>query len=93
MPIYTYQCACGKSADVLVRGGREPVSCDEVPELSDGCTCTHESPHHGKLKKLLSAPYIATGAAPRAGADCGPSGPPEPGMCGSCGMQPGSCAE
>lgn len=91
MPIYTYRCDCGKTADVLVRGGHEPLSCDEVPELSDGCTCAAGSPTHGKLTKLLSAPYIASGAAAVAGRDCGPGGAPEPGMCGHCGTAPGSC--
>lgn len=90
MPIYSYRCACGKTADVLVRG-REPTSCDEVPELHDGCSCAHDTPHHGKLTKLLTAPYIPSGARPIAGTDCGPSGPAEPGMCGGCGMTPGSC--
>ncbi len=78
MPIYAYRCACGKTADVLVRG-LEPTSCDDVPELAGRC----ESP--GKLTRLLSAPYVA-----KSGSTSTPSASEAP-SCGHCGMAPGSC--
>jgi predicted nucleic acid-binding Zn ribbon protein len=80
MPIYTYRCACGKTADVLVRGS-EPVTCDDVPELIGVCA------EPGVLTKQLSAPYI--------GRASGGGGSPAPsageGQCGHCGNAPGSC--
>lgn len=79
MPIYAYRCDCGKTADVLVRGGREPTSCDDVPELSGLC----ESP--GQLSRMLTAAYVAkSGATSRPSAEA-------PADCGHCGMTPGSC--
>ncbi len=69
MPIYAYRCACGKSADVLVRSGREPRTCDEVPELA---LCTEA----GALSRRLTAAYV--------GSSGGKSAPdPTCGACGS----------
>ncbi|MFZ5481315.1 MAG: hypothetical protein ACOZNI_31435 [Myxococcota bacterium] len=77
MPIYGYKCSCGKQADVLVRGGREPTTCEEVPEL--GCE------GHGTLTRLLSAPYVGSSGGGRAEPmAASPS-------CGHCGNAPGSC--
>lgn len=77
MPMYTYRCSCGKSADVLVRG-REPTSCDEVRELAGACDGT------GTLSRQLSAPYVARG-----GATSRPS-TEAPSPCDHC-SNPGAC--
>mgnify|MGYP003336790747 CR=1 FL=1 len=82
MPIYAYQCpSCGKSADVLVRGGREPSTTDDVPELFNCCD------QSGPIVKKLSAPYVARGGVTSVSSRSAP----DPGTCGSCGMAPGSC--
>lgn len=80
MPIYAYRCACGKTADVLVRG-REPASCDDVAEFGGLCA----SP--GALTRQLSAPYVS-----KTGSTSTPSRQ-QPGDCGHCGMTPGSCGD
>lgn len=77
MPIYAYRCECGKTADVLVRSGLEPSSCDDVPELSGMCA----SP--GRLSRQLTAAYVAKGGATSKSS-------PDP-TCGHCGSTPGSC--
>lgn len=85
MPIYEYRCECGKSMDVLVRGGKEPGTCDDALEASGWCS------RGGKLARQLSAPNIgkggggamydlSTGRQVDANANCG-----------HCGMTPGSC--
>jgi putative FmdB family regulatory protein len=80
MPIYAYRCgSCGRTADVLVRNGREPTSCDDVAELA-GCCATP-----GPLVKLLSAPYVASSSGSGGSMDAAPP------MCGHCGNAPGSC--
>lgn len=83
MPLYTYRCACGESADVLVRG-REPASCDEVRELAGRCQDTSQA-CGGRLTRQLSAPYVGRGG----GAERAPAA--DPSNCGHCGMTPGSC--
>ncbi|MDP2313272.1 MAG: hypothetical protein Q8P41_10230 [Pseudomonadota bacterium] len=80
MPIYAYRCACGKTADVLVRG-LEPQTCDDVPELSGLCA------EPGLLSRTVTAPYVGRGAS-------GGGGGASPSMgesCGHCGNTPGSC--
>ena len=82
MPIYAYRCACGKTADVLVRG-REPQTCDDVPELAGLCA------EPGALARMITAPYVGKG-----GAGGGRAPAVEPGAtCGHCGNVPGSCGE
>jgi len=78
MPIYAYRCACGKTADVLVRG-REPSSCDDVPELSGLCA------EAGALSRVVTAPYIGKGGTTSR------STPASGESCGHCGNAPGSC--
>ncbi len=46
MPIYEYRCeACGKETEVLVRGGKEPTTCEGVVEACQS---------KGKLRRLIS---------------------------------------
>lgn len=83
MPVYEYQCECGKRMDVLVRG-TEPTSCADANEASDWCM------RGGALSRQLSAPYVGKGSA-------GPAynsstGAPAEASCGHCGEVPGSCA-
>jgi hypothetical protein len=80
MPIYAYRCACGKTADVLVRG-REPSTCDDVPELSGLCADA------GALSRVVTAPYIGKGG----GGGSGRATPASGESCGHCGSVPGSC--
>lgn len=82
MPIYAYRCACGKTADVLVRG-REPRSCDDVPELS-GPTGICATP--GTLSRMVTAPYVGKGGSGGGGAT-----PSAGESCGHCGNAPNSC--
>ncbi len=78
MPMYEYRCDCGKTFDVLVRRGREPLTCDETADRSLSCAGT------GRLSRLLSA--VNVGNAANQG-----SGDPAPGGgCGACGA-PESC--
>ena len=49
MPIYEYRCECGKHMDVLVRGGREPTTCDEAGEASNYCM------KEGRLTRAVTA--------------------------------------
>jgi hypothetical protein len=76
MPVFAYRCDCGRTVDVLVRGGREPATCDDVPELA-GCATA------GTLTKQLSAPYV--------GSSGGTGASEAPATCGHCGNAPGSC--
>lgn len=78
MPIYEYRCECGKKVEALVRGGREPLTCDEVGDRHNFCE------NAGKLTRLLSAAAI--------GKSGGSIGGGEEATCGSCGRVPGSCA-
>jgi hypothetical protein len=78
MPIQTFRCACGKTADVLVRSsGRAPATCDEAAEFG---FC--DAPQ--SLTRQITAPFVASGGAPRSA--------PDP-TCGHCGQVPGSCAD
>jgi len=77
MPIYEYRCECGKTLDVLVRGGREPQSCDESRDRSLDCA------GNGRLSRMLSAAAV--------GRSGGGSKTSEPALCGACGSIPGSC--
>ncbi len=84
MPVFEYQCECGKKMDVLVRGN-EPATCDAALEASDWCS------RGGKLSKLISAPYLskssgATFYNSHTGAESAAST-----ECGHCGTAPGSC--
>lgn len=81
MPIYTYRCACGKTADVLVRG-REPETCDDVPELSGLCA------EPGVLTRGITAAYVGKGGGGRGSSSPSPSAGES---CGHCGNTPGSC--
>ncbi|MES2640568.1 MAG: hypothetical protein V4850_13830 [Myxococcota bacterium] len=83
MPIYAYRCACGKTADVLVRG-LEPQSCDDVPELS-GATGICASP--GTLSRMVTAPYVGKGGSTGGGGASPSAGE----SCGHCGNAPNSC--
>lgn len=83
MPIYAYRCACGKTADVLVRG-REPQSCDDVPELSGSCL-SESSSGPGALSRMITAPYVGRGGS------ISESGPAAGESCGHCGNTPSSC--
>jgi len=78
MPIFGYRCECGRTADVLVRNGREPATCDDIAELSGLCKAP------GAVARQLSAPYVATSAS------SGQRSAPDP-SCGHCGKIPGSC--
>ncbi len=79
MPIHAYRCACGKQADVLVRSGREPMTCDEASAFG----CMAEPP--GDLTRMVSAGHVgASGPGVR-------QRETEAGNCGHCGMTPGSC--
>lgn len=80
MPIYTYRCECGKQADVLVRGGREPQTCEDVPELIGHCETT------GALTRALTAPYVGSGRSSRGSAER-----EMPAGCAHCPNAPGSC--
>jgi hypothetical protein len=79
MPIHTYRCACGRSADVLVRSGREPSTCDDVPGEFGFCAAPQS------LTRQLAAPYVGR-AVPGAAAR-------ETETCGHCGSTPGSCGD
>jgi len=83
MPLYEYKCECGRTMDVLVRGGREPGTCDDAVEASGWC------PRGGKLTKMLSAPSI--GRAGQAMYDLSTGKQVDAGQCGHCGQDPGSC--
>ncbi|MEN9787510.1 MAG: hypothetical protein RLZZ299_2774 [Pseudomonadota bacterium] len=77
MPIHTYRCACGRSADVLVRGERVLRTCDDAPNEFGFCAAPQA------LTRQLTAPYVGRavpGAASR-----------ERETCGHCGSVPGSC--
>lgn len=84
MPVFEYQCECGKRMDVLVRG-TEPVTCEDALEASDWCS------RGGKLAKRVSAPYISKSGGgtfynSHTGAEVAGSE-----TCGHCGNAPGSC--
>jgi hypothetical protein len=61
MPIHAFRCACGKQADVLLRGGgRDPATCDEIPAFqcwggADG--------QPGALTRMVSAAHVGSAAA------------------------------
>lgn len=80
MPIHTYRCDCGRSADVLVRGGRTPRTCDDVPAEFGFCAQPQA------LTRELSAPYVGRAAAAGTGLS-------EREACGHCGNTPGSCSD
>lgn len=82
MPMFEYQCECGKRMDVLVRG-TEPATCLDATEASDWCS------RGGKLAKMISAPYVATGGERFVNSA---TGQPADASCGHCGQTPGSCA-
>ena len=75
MPMYEYRCECGKAFEVLVRGGREPMTCDETSDRALSCAGT------GRLSRMLSVINVGGAAA---GRDPAPE-------CGACGRAPGSC--
>jgi len=83
MPIFEYQCDCGRSLDVLVRSGREPVTCDEAGEASDWCI------KEGKLSRKVTAAHVGASAAPR-GYNSGTGAEVTSTGCGHCGQAPGS---
>lgn len=87
MPIYEYRCECGKHMDVLVRGGREPTTCDEAGEASNYCM------KEGKLTRTVSAAHVGGAVRDNSGpAYCSETGAERPaGGCGHCGQNPGSC--
>ena len=79
MPVYAYHCSCGRSADVLVKGPREPQTCDDVPRDFTGCSGA------GTLTRQLSAPYIGK-------AGVGGRSEPAPQGCDHC-NDPESCGD
>ena len=85
MPIYAYRCACGKTADVLVRAS-EPTCCDDAREFAGACGQAGGAA--GTLTRLLSAPYVG-----RSNGGGGRSAAPAEAECGACGMAPGSGGE
>lgn len=76
MPMYEYRCDCGKTFEVLVRGGREPLTCDETSDRSLACA------GEGRLSRMLSVINVG---GPATGRDPAPAG------CGACGREQGSC--
>lgn len=74
MPVFAYQCSCGRTADILVKGGHAPQTCDDAPRDFAGCAAA------GVLTRKLSSPYIGkggTGPAERAPAGCDHCNDPE----------------
>lgn len=84
MPVYEYRCECGKTMDVLVRGGAEPTTCADAMEASDWCG------RGGRLARQISAPYVASAAAWGFRSDTGEAVRADT-SCGHCGSVPGSC--